>query len=74
MKALLMQLMVFLLMAGVVVNDALVLVDHLNNLTKGSRGNNIKNIKALIASGTADRLRPVILTTLTTNVFVPGFL
>jgi multidrug efflux pump subunit AcrB len=50
-------------MAGVVVNDSLVLVDHLNQLTR--RGS-ASNMKALVASGTADRLRPVLLTTLTT--------
>ena len=46
-------------------NDSLVLVDHLNQLTR--RGSLSKmRMKALIASGTADRLRPVLLTTLTT--------
>jgi multidrug efflux pump subunit AcrB len=50
-------------MAGVVVNDSLVLVDHLNQLTR--RGS-AQNMKALVASGTSDRLRPVLLTTLTT--------
>ena len=50
-------------MAGVVVNDSLVLVDHLNNLIRRAES---QNILAMIASGTADRLRPIILTTLTT--------
>ncbi len=52
-------------MAGVVVNDSLVLVNHLNQLTR--RGSLSKmRMKVLIASGVADRLRPVLLTTLTT--------
>jgi multidrug efflux pump subunit AcrB len=55
-------------MAGVVVNDSLVLVDHLNGLirriTNGPFANKADMIR-LIASGTADRLRPIILTTVT---------
>ena len=50
-------------MAGVVVNDSLVLVDHLNTITR--RGT-AADMKTLIAAGTADRLRPIVLTTLTT--------
>ncbi len=50
-------------LAGVVVNDALVMVDHLNALIRRRKG---KNMLTLIAEGTADRLRPVILTTITT--------
>ena len=52
-------------MAGVVVNDSLVLVDRLNQLTRRGVVSKMR-MKALIASGTADRLRPVLLTTLTT--------
>ncbi len=72
-------------MAGVVVNDSLVLVDHLNGLTRriangpvlspstslgidsveGSFANTQELIQ-LVASGTADRLRPIVLTSLTT--------
>ena len=50
-------------MAGVVVNDSLVLVDHLNNIIKTSKK---KNYIDIISTGTADRLRSIILTTLTT--------
>ncbi len=50
-------------MAGVVVNDSLVLVDHLNSLTRQMKSS---KIAALIATGTANRLRPIILTSLTT--------
>jgi multidrug efflux pump subunit AcrB len=45
------------------VNDSLVLVDHLNELIRRNDGQNLVNV---IAAGTADRLRPIILTTLTT--------
>ena len=50
-------------LAGVVVNDALVMVDHLNDLIRHRKD---EDMLALIAEGTADRLRPVILTTVTT--------
>jgi multidrug efflux pump subunit AcrB len=50
-------------LAGVVVNDALVMVDHLNALR---RKHSSQKMVALIAQGTANRLRPVLLTTVTT--------
>ena len=50
-------------MAGVVVNDSLVLVDHLNNLVRRA---GTQHIAELIAAGTASRLRPILLTTFTT--------
>jgi multidrug efflux pump subunit AcrB len=52
-------------LAGVVVNDALVMVAHLNALRYQRKG---ENQQAIIAEGAADRLRPVILTTITTVV------
>ena len=50
-------------MAGVVVNVSLVLVNYLNELYKS--GNN-DDITALVAKGAADRLRAILLTTVTT--------
>ena len=50
-------------LAGVVVNDALVMVDHLNDLIRRRKD---EDMLALIAEGAANRLRPVILTTITT--------
>jgi len=50
-------------LGGVVVNDSLVLVDHLNEL---KRRGEIGNLAELVAFGTANRLRPIILTTFTT--------
>ncbi len=50
-------------LAGVVINDALVLVNHLNNLRKQKPDEPIHRI---VAEGTSDRLRAIILTTLTT--------
>ena len=54
-------------LAGVVVNDAIVLVSHLNALRRESPGAGPAEIRSMVASGTADRLRAVILTTVTTT-------
>ena len=50
-------------LAGVVVNDSLVLVNHLNEL---KAQNPEKELRDIVALGTANRLRAIILTTLTT--------
>jgi multidrug efflux pump subunit AcrB len=50
-------------LSGVVVNDSLVLVNHINELKDQRRD---ESIVGLVAAGTADRLRAIILTTLTT--------
>jgi len=50
-------------LAGVVVNDSLVLVSYLNELRKQRPDQNIREVVAL---GTASRLRAIVLTTLTT--------
>lgn len=48
---------------GVVVNDSLVLVDHINNLRQTLPD---RSIVAVIAQGSANRLRAVVMTSLTT--------
>jgi len=50
-------------LAGVVVNDSLVMVSHLNKLTTRRSGENILEV---VAEGASDRLRAIILTSLTT--------
>ena len=50
-------------LSGVVVNDSLVLVNHVNDLRR-ERPN--EDIREIVAEGTADRLRAIIMTTLTT--------
>ena len=52
-------------LSGIVVNDSLVLVNHINNLR---RQNPEKKTRDLVAEGAADRLRAVLLTTITTVV------
>jgi multidrug efflux pump subunit AcrB len=52
-------------LSGVVVNDSLVLVSHINEMRKKHRGDRLLNI---IAAGTADRLRAIVMTTITTVV------
>lgn len=50
-------------LVGVVVNDSLVLVNHINKLRKERPD---EPMRQLVAQGTADRLRAVVLTSLTT--------
>jgi multidrug efflux pump subunit AcrB len=50
-------------LAGVVVNDSLVLVNHINRLKEK---NNKLNMLQIVIEGTADRLRPILITTFTT--------
>ena len=50
-------------LAGVVVNDSLVLVNHIRKLENQSASEPLSNI---VATGTSDRLRAVVLTTLST--------
>jgi multidrug efflux pump subunit AcrB len=50
-------------LSGVVVNDSLVLVNHVNQLIKN---NPDKRVLELVAEGTSNRLRAIIMTTLTT--------
>ena len=50
-------------LTGVVVNDSIVMVDHLNNII---RSNQKEDLKTLIARGASERLRAVLLTTITT--------
>ncbi len=52
-------------LAGVIVNDALVLVSRINYLRKEKPDESIINI---VAEGTADRLRPILLTTVSTVI------
>ena len=50
-------------LSGVVVNDSLVLVSHLNKMLKNNHG---KSVISLIAEGASNRLRAILLTTVTT--------
>ena len=50
-------------LAGVVVNDSLVLVAHVNELREKHPA---RDLKAIVAQGTANRLRAVLLTTVST--------
>jgi len=52
-------------LSGVVVNDSLVLVNHINDLKAEKRDASILEI---VAEGTADRLRAIVLTTISTVV------
>ena len=52
-------------LTGVVVNDSVIIVDFINKLARNPKTNQ-QNIKQLIAQGVKERLRAVLLTTLTT--------
>jgi multidrug efflux pump subunit AcrB len=54
-------------LSGIVVNDSLVLVNHTNVLRRRHPG---EPTKSIVSQGAADRLRPVLLTTVTTVVGV----
>lgn len=57
----------FLGLAGVVVNDSIVMVDRLNSaLREEGRGEGPAALEALIAARAPSRLRPIVLTTVTT--------
>jgi multidrug efflux pump subunit AcrB len=52
-------------LTGVVVNDSLVMVDHINGLRRRRPDDPILDV---VADGAADRLRPIVMTTITTVV------
>ncbi|MFQ5510479.1 MAG: efflux RND transporter permease subunit [Candidatus Krumholzibacteriia bacterium] len=52
-------------LSGIVVNDSLVLVNHINDIKRDSKG---ATVKEMVIQGATDRLRPVLLTTVTTVV------
>jgi len=52
-------------LSGVVVNDSVVMVDFINRLL-GTERYNVNKLKKLIIEGASKRLRPIILTTVTT--------
>lgn len=51
-------------LSGVVVNDSLIMVEYINQLK--NKCNNKKSLKGLITEGAVTRLRPILLTTITT--------
>lgn len=53
-------------MSGVVINDNVILVEMINRMMAGFEGKSRKKIFTKIVAGTKQRLRPVLLTTLTT--------
>uniref|UniRef100_UPI0032162640 efflux RND transporter permease subunit n=1 Tax=uncultured Draconibacterium sp. TaxID=1573823 RepID=UPI0032162640 len=58
----------FVALFGVAVLNGIVLIDHINELRKEKKG----NLKKLILEGSADRLRPVLMTALVASLgFIP---
>lgn len=50
-------------MMGVVVNDSLILINHINGIRKAEPE---KNVLQIVSQATTDRLRPILLTSITT--------
>lgn len=58
----------FVALFGVAVLNGIVLIDHVNELRKEKKG----NLKKLVVEGSADRLRPVLMTALVASLgFIP---
>ncbi|MBW2181333.1 MAG: efflux RND transporter permease subunit [Deltaproteobacteria bacterium] len=53
-------------LSGIVVNDSLIMVDYINTLVKEKNCRTIKQYQEVIIEGARTRLRPIIITTLTT--------
>lgn len=59
------SIMGFIALAGIVVNNSIILIDVMNSLRKENPDMSIKDV---VLDGAASRLRPIILTTLTTVI------
>ena len=55
----------FMMLGGIVVNNAIVLIDFINLKLQNKRHTKFSLLRALLASG-QDRLRPILMTTITT--------
>ena len=53
-------------LSGIVVNDSLIMVDYINKLVKERGCRNFKEYKEVVVEGARTRLKPIIITTLTT--------
>jgi len=53
-----------IMMGGIVVNNSILLVDHVNRVRSGS----IRGLHEAVVRGTLDRVRPILMTTMTTVV------
>jgi len=59
------SIMGFIALSGIVVNNSIILIDVMNNLRKQSTGMKLIDV---VVQGAARRLRPILLTTLTTVI------
>lgn len=53
-------------LSGIVVNDSLIMVDYINKLVKERECKTLEAYRAVVVDGAKTRLRPIIITTLTT--------
>lgn len=61
----LISLMGFLALSGLVVNNGIILIDNFNSQRK-AEGDTVENLRSIIILGSATRLRPILMTTLST--------
>ena len=53
-------------LCGVMINDSVVMIDFINKLNEGKRNSKINHTVEIITEGAKQRLRPILLTTITT--------
>ena len=59
------SLLGFIALSGIVVNNSIILIDTMNNLRRKNRG---RPIREIVIEGATSRLRPILLTTVTTVI------
>jgi HAE1 family hydrophobic/amphiphilic exporter-1 len=62
------SMMGYIALSGIVVNNAIILIDVINNLRKESGKTHNMSLRDIVIEGSASRLRPIVLTSLTTVI------
>ncbi|MBT3730072.1 efflux RND transporter permease subunit [bacterium] len=62
------SMMGYIALSGIVVNNAIILIDVINNLRKENSRTHNMTLRDIVIEGSASRLRPIVLTSLTTVI------
>jgi HAE1 family hydrophobic/amphiphilic exporter-1 len=62
------SMMGYVALSGIVVNNAIILIDVINSLRKESGNTHNMTLRDIVIEGSASRLRPIVLTSLTTVI------
>lgn len=62
------SMMGYIALSGIVVNNAIILIDVINNIRKENGSSHNMSLKDIVIEGSASRLRPIVLTSLTTVI------